>query len=1018
MSAPEARVPDAARSALSYGGSRAQVFDARPGILLLMHRAEVSSRLQLSFLANCFHSWRCEAQLLRAGHCFKNEFQRSQDAWRALLDETEQKGSSKAMQLRDNITRTIFRLSQTSLGSCFAAWQRLLLRSSRDSALRNRVCLSFAHSLKEADWAIRHLCFSTWVLTARSQASEDSWRQRAAKEEETWRQRLDEMENSWQQRLDEEKLALQQRFEAEHGSLSVQLKQRLEEESSSWRQRLEEECSRGESRLQVALDAVEQTQLRTQRDILSLLGRWEAGGERDLVTLAMRGWRRLASSAQVHRVASRSVAERLAENFAVGSLSTCLRRWHSGCVERRRDLSRTFHLWRWQASLLSQVHAQRDSVTVALKHLMDRECSSTAEQCFWQWKAMTSTAQHARTLDAELHARSEAWDAQSAEERRRHRSAVAEHRAKLEKAQSQAAAVANFAMVGWEVASLTDFVLHLLRAWSHHAREAGRRTGNLRRVSAILGAMMQDCDKTSLSAAFSQWQAATVDCRVELARSSAYDERRRGQLEVYSLTNRVSEVLSRKWQMTAGQSVLRIAFSAWRQFQESCSRCRSHSDAARGAVERCFAMGSLSLMRMCLLSWVCSAEVGKLQRSVENEHATSLQKLEEEASALAAEGHSHATSAVQAREQLEQAVLERDQAQRELSLIMQQHQRYHEMSFRKNRRLQAASLELLACKDWAVAVLELFLAWRDVWRQSVEEYRLLSTTEGCVELLQRRLSRHRQFDVQRTCMVAWQREARSEDAASRQELQTLVEEAKQEKASLEERLDAASRQVEELSASLQSEIQCRNELAEELQQAYDSKPSTPAKPPTSAWPSRPVAPAGMPGRRSSSLGRLERRTPQPPVVGGPVREVVREALHGSESPSTMRRPTRVERAGFGGRLQEEQQLHQETEESWRSEPGPRTSRQLLQMRRAESAGSLADRVGSLNRSRSGSGRIACTSQGPGHASAFAIGSSTRRGESLGNRTPAFPGFADSPSRCSWDAAVEALQDEGILRIRE
>jgi len=974
--------------------------------------------MQLSFLANCFHSWRCEAQLLRAGHCFKNEFQRSQDAWRTLLDETEQKGTDRAMKLRDSISRAIFRWSQSPLASAFAAWQRLEFRSRRDYDLRNRVCLSFAHSLKETDWAIRHLCFSTWMHIARSQASEDTWRQQTAKDEAAWRQRVEDMEQSWQQRLTEEKLALQQRFEAEHGSLSVQLKQRLEDESSSWRQRLEEECSRGESRLQDALDAMEQTQLRSQRDICSLLVRWEVGGERDLVTIVMRTWKRLASVAQVHRGASRSVVDRVAESFAISTVSMCLRRWQSGCVERRRDLSRSFHLWRTQASLLAQVHAQRDSVNGALKHLMDRECSSTAEQCFWQWKAVSSTARHTRVFDAEMHARSEAWDAQSAEERRKHRNAVAEHRSKLEKAQLQAAAVANFAMVSWEVASLTDLVLHLLRAWAHHAREAGRRAGNMRRISSVLGVMFEDGERATLAASFSQWQAATVDCRVELARSSAYDERRRGQLEVYSLTNRVAEVLSRKWQTTAGHSTLRIALSAWRQFHASCARCRLHSDAARGAVERCSAMGSFGLVRMCLLSWICSAEVGKLHRAVTTEHAESMQKLEEEASALAAEGHSHATSAVEAREQLEQAVHERDQAQRELSLIMQQHQHYHEISFRKSLRLQAASVELLACKDWAVAVLELFLAWRDAWKQSVEEYRL----DGFVHLQQRRLLRYRHADVQRSCLVAWQREARSDGVESRQSLEALVEEVKQEKASLEERLDEACKQVEQLNASLQNEIQCRNDLAVELQQAYDNKAyAAPSRPPATAWPSRPAMPATSGYRRSSSLGRIERRAPQAAVVsggGGPVREVVREAVGNAESAAMQRaRTTRVERAGFGIRRQDDQHQHQESEESWLSEPGPRTSRQLLQMRRAESAGSLADRVGSMNRSRSGAGRITCSSEAPGQASAVAVGS-TRRGESLGNRTPAFPDFADSPSRCSWDAALEAMQDEGILRIRE
>jgi len=1055
-------------------GPRAAVFDARPGVLLLMYRAEASCRHKLSFLASCFHSWRCETTLLRAGESMKKDFERHQASWKALLDQSEQKVQAQRQQWRENAALNVLRWSELAgtnlLSHAFGSWKNWRHKNRKETSVRRRVYLSFAQSLKEADRAIRHLCFSAWENCAHRKASEELWDQRTAADDAAWRQRLEEVELGWQRRLESEQQAWQQRLEVEQGAVSNRFeaergtwKQRLDEEASSWRQRLEQECSRSESQLQVAVDAVEQAQVRAQHDVLMLLMRWEAGSDMELAVVALRAWRRLASASQVRLQASRGVADRLAEASAVRSAGACLRRWHMSCVRHRKALAMYFQAWKMCFALRVQANVHTGMVSAAIAKFNMRDCGAALERSFWHWKAMAATARLTRVLDAELQSRVDAWETLSAEERRKHRDAVAEHKARVERASNQVEAVASFVMAGLEVSCMADTMTKVLHAWATNASEASRsRASRLRQYSAF-AFMCEATERSSLSTSLLRWKAAVTELRMERMTASAQEARRQGQRETHVLTRQVAEVLLQKWQSSGRRAMLRATFRGWCSHHETLLQGRWRQAAVGNTTVRCLAACAASALRLCFMSWVCGCEVSRICQSATEEIQVQLKQREAETEALAADSEEKAASAAEAQERLQQTMLERDKAQRELSVVMQEQHRRQESQLQRGLRMQAATLELLACKDWGIAVLELFLAWRDAWQRSVEEHRYTTATENCMHLMQRHRARFQQSEILASCLRRWhaevsggslsvrQTEALKEAAAGKsaqreKEMQQLVEQEQQEKAALQVQLTDACQQVEQLTASLRTQSQLRQELEDEIQQADErrgggqhfSRGSSPAAASAGmAWPGRPVYSAsGGGGGRLQSFGRSERSAASPAASSSSgilVREVVREPAHGLESSpaSLQRRAGRVERAGFSVRAPSERNAQDATDEV-RSDTGPLSSRSRLLQMRQDSTGSLADRVGSLQRSRSAAamervppqdaagsstGGVASRSHSIGAVSSVAA--SSRRSDFAGWRSPSFPAFPDSPGRdrCSWDAAVDAMQDEGILRHR-
>lgn len=762
----------------------------------LLQGLEGALILRAGFIAGCFHMWRCETTLSRAGRLYQEEFERHHDQWAAHLDhhrksfEAELRTKAEIAMSRRERTRQ----QNALLLDTWAYGERLGLMRESHHAWR-----TYAHrekGLKQIAARI-HAAVFTWVEGKRKGTMHSifaAWRHMQWSQSEVRRQ------------------------EAEQDGLR-----------SSFESRLEEQQKLHDKMLQERLEAIEARAKKGHRDIEVVIAKWERGARKGLVTLVMQVWGRLSKkrTALARRSASVEMElRRWAEGKVRGELHCCFLRWkieslQSSLTKRHQEALEAEHE-KLQKMLIDQEHKHQDllhqhmseaerlrersrhAVEVSLTKWECGDCKGLARSVFrnWHnftreakrlarkrqavhsallrslegdrtafvhlglvnWAALARSEKHARLMEERVQQEAKQWQSFLEETERGHESKLNEFRDAMSFEKAKAHAASELMLRRWMGGDQKGLQATVFADWKRACEMASQRD---RKRNAVKDSVLRFVEGETRGMVHSMFQGWRNYVQWEAAHNRLHKEKdekiARLEQQVQMMLSHKETKLKKYGEMIASRqtaSLKGMCFSAW----------RDESRGIKGALE----------------------------------------------------------------------------AQRREEVRLEEMARAHKMAETQQKEEKLKALDALGCKGGKVALLEAFLAWSYAVQRLKEQWvQQCNHNEAMVKYSSFIISQKLKKDAGALLAYAfseWHRESkilyhqRHQEHAQRSvdESRSYVAQLEAQRAELQEQLCVYYQQIDLITETLQKELKTKEELATELRAAYSKMRKTNFTPTTAA----------------------------------------------------------------------------------------------------------------------------------------------------------------------------------------
>mmetsp|Transcript_133098 Transcript_133098/g.385027 ORF Transcript_133098/g.385027 Transcript_133098/m.385027 type:complete len:1117 (-) Transcript_133098:120-3470(-) len=792
----------------------------------LLQGLEGALILRAGFIASCFHMWRCETTLARAGRLYQDEFHRHHNEWNEHVDQVKRHYESELQRLqmvalcrKDRVARQqmlvldkwvhgdrIGLLREMFRSWCLHAWtQEDLRRRSRT------VQVLVAEWTEGSNRGIVHSCYRLWrdlTLQELQVRQHEEERRRNASS------------------VDAQMRTLQQQKDAEMQRLLQEIERKARDRTHSIELVLAK-WQRGSAK--GLLTAVTQAWLRRVQHARALqpinlvVRKWAMGNDKGLMVSTLKTWsgeaRRLLHSRQLseHQHERKRLEELLADtqkahrNLAQEHVSMLekrkreakalvefiLRKWEMGTS--KGTMKEILSLWSAHVREVKTAGSRRQAVHFALLRGFEGEERSGKHITFLNWKQLTISERH----DKELQQRQALADAQV---RSFLAETQAEQDAKLAALENSQAAIKARAHEASQVAvrkcilgDRKGLLKSVVVVWHMHVANVADRERKRAAVKDALLRSMEGNRRGMLHMTFFEWTAFVKTERARHADVLDADSR------VVALEKKVEAMIDKEARKLAKYG------------------------------EMLGSKQSPVLKQMCFTSW--RAECGGLASELEKE--------------------------------------------RERAVAVEELGRQRHMAETLHQELRARVIHSLGCKRSIVLCSVVFEAWSYLWQQRVDaQAQRLNKNEAMLKysefVIGQRLKKDR-VSLLASTFAEWLREAKilhhqlhhegtqqqlleSRDFCARLETQNRE---------LQEQLAIYYQQIDHITDTLQKELKTKEEMAIELQRAYRMRRTTgQVATPTGPTPSSIQEPLGAWSRTSSEQTLHDHPSPTGGAAGG------------------------------------------------------------------------------------------------------------------------------------------------------
>uniref|UniRef100_A0A7S0FAT0 Sfi1 spindle body domain-containing protein n=1 Tax=Pyrodinium bahamense TaxID=73915 RepID=A0A7S0FAT0_9DINO len=833
---------------------------------LLLRELEEALLSRAASLARLFHTWRCEATVLRTGRQFEEEFEREKGGWEERLVERR---SDCEDRLLDGARATAQRQAKwrQALALLLDQWAHGDAHSIQSASIRAWRDLSRAHRTLKSKQERVKMVVGVWAEGEHQSQTHMCFRD--------WHRQALQMKESRKRQLD---------FD-------------LAKESRD--QLLRAEAARCSAQVDAASQDLGSCRVRARKDVLLIATVLDRGQLRGVAYVAMQAWQHCTAWARMtqrQRRAALQVAPLFFQATATNTLrsgfigwralvqrETALRgetkRWEAvACSERasrgehtrsreevagrcrataRRTAALAARCWGAgeTASLLREVltvwrlDRQRKGIATrrhacvhaALLRWAGGDHLGIAHDCLLHWKAQAAQRRLAHRHGEELGRCVEEWEGLVAEERARREASEAQHSASVERLHGRAGAVVEHALTCWEGGRGKALMRRVLRCWrprAHGARHLGR---GHRALHAALQQVLSAGGGALLRACALAWWAHTKQVKVAQAAEGHLAEERslwesglerereacannlRMAREGGELRRvrgcQVTELMLRQWHSGGEGGLLAAAFISWLQLKSTLALWSRRRRVVLSGVLRLCEGDKRAALHLCLLDWRHRAKLEAAHRGEVLERDARIVQLREGSRALLAQERARLqecvrlvmgaegpalTQALLGAWRAQAAEARAGEAQRRLQVALEERRRAGVLATAQRRALASAALRLLGLRDGRSVALGCLLRWAQAL-QAARRERAQNASRSALEAKHARFLQRRALQQDRAALLAaclWE----------------LLREARLQRHA-RERTDA-QRGVQEATALLLNLRDERGSLDEQLHMAY------------------------------------------------------------------------------------------------------------------------------------------------------------------------------------------------------
>jgi len=778
----------------------------------LLQGLEGALILRAGFIAGCFHMWRCETTLSRAGRLYQEEFERHHDQWAAHMDHHRR---SFEAELRAHAERAMShrQLVRRQQGMLLDRWAHGDKRGLTRQTLRIWCTYALKQKCLKTTASRIHTAIYTWAegkAKGLVHAAVAAWHHLTRSQREV---RLKEGE--------------------------------LEQAHGSYQQRIEEERKRNEERFRERMLALEAREKKGHRDIESIIVKWERGSRKGLLTLVLVNWRRDSkkqASATRRRGAVEMELKRWTEGNAKGSLHCCYLQWKMLTVQAsitgRHRAEHQAEVARLERMLTDKDKAHQDILQqhmTAAQRQRDR-AKNTVEASLLRWDAGDRKGRGISTLRS--------WHQCVQEIKRAGRKRQAVHDALLRSLEGDKKAAVHLAVLNWATLTrnekharvMEDRVAKEAEQWEHFLDERQRahedtlasaqdvlaqEKAKAHAATELMLRRWMGGDTQGLKATvFADWRKSLqLEKRVERKRTAVHDA-----------------VL--RFADGEARGILHSVFLSWRNYVRwDAAHNRAHQEK--------------------------DARIDKLEQQVQRMLSHKEMRLKKYGEMLAGRrGSVIRGMCFSSWKEESKGVKGRLESQRLEEVRLQEIERLHKMAESLHREQKSKVISFLGCKDVRVLLTEYFQAWSYTVQKQKEQWAMKCNHNEAMSkyssfMLGQRLKRD-SLSLLTSTFAEWHREAkillhqRHRDHAHRsvEDSQAYIAQLEQQRTDLQEQLGLYYQQIDLITETLQKELKTKEELAAELRSAY-GKMRKSNYTPTTAASDRPPADMGGFSRTSS-----------------------------------------------------------------------------------------------------------------------------------------------------------------------
>jgi len=743
----------------------------------LLQGLEGALILRAGFIAGCFHMWRCETTLSRAGRLYQDEFQRHHEEWTLHLEATRQSFEEQlnahahhAMTHKEIMKQhAAFLIDKWAYGE-EAALRRESFRAWHAYAAKEKKLKATAGSV--------HIVIDQWAggkVKGIGRVALQSWRTITLKERSVR-----------QKESDEEKLR-----QAHQAQLDA----------------MQQEHDR---KMQEALQDIERRHHDSRRNIDIVLAKWQKGTAKGAAIAAMQAWAQWSrKQAESDRRTSNVEMQlkRFLEGDSRGLKHMCYMRWKSeyqNSSQSRRHTEIDQEREHLEAMLVDQQRLNED---------LQREKISAAEQRKLEADAVVKLLISKWELGSTkglLKVTYQAWSHVASEAGRRARGRQALHSVLLKTLEGDKRAGITMAFRNWAALMRSEKQSHMAQEQeakfqtllSQTQAEHDQALGDLENKAQSLAARAHQACKSMIE----QWLLGSRKGLVKTVFSSWLDLKQRAAKS----ERRRSAVTGTLMRMVEGERRGRLHFT-WQGWTRFVKEEQVH---AKHRASQATEMEKLNTKVERLLAHA-EARMVKYAVIVAGKRGPLLKGMTFSAWRTAAKG--------------EVAGLEKE---REREVAFAEMERQKQMLKSKHKADAAKVLGALGFKRHHMLKTEAFEAWHYEWVKSVDaQAHKLSHSKAMLEYSQFIIKGKMKKDSKAllaSTFAEWHREGRvlmhqlNHESAEQQlaEIRAYVAQLERQTADLQEQVGMYDRQVDLITGTLQKELKTKEELAGELRNAH------------------------------------------------------------------------------------------------------------------------------------------------------------------------------------------------------
>ncbi|CAE7207249.1 unnamed protein product [Symbiodinium natans] len=310
-----------------------------------------------------------------------------------------------------------------------------------------------------------------------------------------------------------------------------------------------------------------------------------------------------------------------------------------------------------------------------------------------------------------------------------------------------------------------------------------------------------------------------------------------------------TQMVLKKWLGGGAKGLLKQFFQDWQAFVADVKQAAVQKESVKESVMRFILSDQRGLLYTCVNSWLNYVRFEiKHQRMMEQQQQkmdaleqglSNLMKKQEVQMMRAAEAFGSKQGpvlmgmALRAWHELSIGEREREEAERERLVQLEELERQHEAAEQKRHQLIARALDGMGCKRTRVILAEYFSAWAYLWdTEKLEKMVKLSHNSQMQKYSEYILGKHLQKNAGALLAASfreWHMETRASAHALHsdsmeerlREMMEYAQQLEQQRADLQEQLQLYYQQIDLITETLQKELQTKEELASELRDAYD-----------------------------------------------------------------------------------------------------------------------------------------------------------------------------------------------------